>query len=133
MGTVTDPIADMLTRIRNANAAGHHEVRVPASKLKAEIARILKEEGFIQDWTWVDDGPQGTLRITLKYGPKRERVLRGIRRVSKPGLRVYVRRAQIPRVRGGLGVAILSTSRGILTDRQARRLGVGGEVLCYVW
>jgi small subunit ribosomal protein S8 len=133
MGTVTDPIADMLTRIRNANAAGHEEVRVPASKLKAEIARILKEEGFIQDWTWVHDGPQGTLRITLKYGPKRERVLRGIRRVSKPGLRVYVRRTQIPRVRGGLGVAILSTSRGILTDRQARRLGVGGEVLCYVW
>jgi small subunit ribosomal protein S8 len=133
MGTVTDPIADMLTRVRNANAAGHEEVRVPASKLKAEIARILKEEGFIQDWTWVHDGPQGTLRITLKYGPKRERVLRGIRRVSKPGLRVYVRRTQIPRVRGGLGVAILSTSRGILTDRQARRLGVGGEVLCYVW
>lgn len=133
MGTVTDPIADMLTRIRNANAAGHDEVRVPASKLKAEIARILKEEGFIQDWTWVHDGPQGTLRITLKYGPKRERVLRGIRRVSKPGLRVYVRRQEIPRVRGGLGVAILSTSRGILTDRQARRLGVGGEVLCYVW
>ncbi len=133
MGTVTDPIADMLTRIRNANAAGHDEVRVPASKLKAEIARILKEEGFIQDWTWVQDGPQGTLRITLKYGPKRERVLRGIRRVSKPGLRVYVRRQEIPRVRGGLGIAILSTSRGILTDRQARHLGVGGEVLCYVW
>jgi small subunit ribosomal protein S8 len=133
MGTVTDPIADMLTRIRNANAAGHEEVRVPASKLKAEIARILKEEGFIQDWTWIQDNPQGTLRIVLKYGPKRERVLRGIRRVSKPGLRVYVRRPEIPRVRGGLGVAILSTSRGILTDRQARRLGVGGEVLCYVW
>ncbi|MCS7236161.1 MAG: 30S ribosomal protein S8 [Armatimonadota bacterium] len=133
MGTVTDPIADMLTRIRNANAAGHDEVRVPASKLKAEIARILKEEGFIQDWTWIQDSPQGTLRIVLKYGPKRERVLRGIRRVSKPGLRVYVRRPEIPRVRGGLGVAILSTSRGILTDRQARRLGVGGEVLCYVW
>lgn len=133
MGTVTDPITDMLTRIRNANAAGHDEVRVPASKLKAEIARILKEEGFIQDWTWVQDSPQGTLRITLKYGPKRERVLRGIRRVSKPGLRVYVRRQEIPRVRGGLGIAILSTSRGILTDRQARHLGVGGEVLCYVW
>jgi len=133
MGIVTDPIADMLTRIRNANAAGHDQVSVPASKLKAEIARILKEEGFIQDWMWVHDGPQGTLRITLKYGPKRERVLRGIRRVSKPGLRVYVRRPEIPRVRGGLGIAILSTSRGILTDRQARRLGVGGEVLCYVW
>jgi small subunit ribosomal protein S8 len=133
MGIVTDPIADMLTRIRNANAAGHDQVSVPASKLKAEIARILKEEGFIQDWTWVHDGSQGTLRITLKYGPKRERVLRGIRRVSKPGLRVYVRRPEIPRVRGGLGIAILSTSRGILTDRQARRLGVGGEVLCYVW
>ncbi|MER3456437.1 MAG: 30S ribosomal protein S8 [candidate division GAL15 bacterium] len=133
MGIVTDPIADMLTRIRNANAAGHEEVRVPASKLKAEIARILKEEGFIQDWTWVNEGPQGTLRLLLKYGPKRERVLRGIQRVSKPGLRVYVRRSQIPRVRGGLGVAILSTPRGVLTDREARRLGVGGEVLCYVW
>ncbi len=133
MGTVTDPIADMLTRIRNANAAGHDQVSVPASKLKAEIARILKEEGFIQDWTWVHDGPQGTLRITLQYGAKRERVLRGIRRVSKPGLRVYVRQTEIPRVRGGLGIAILSTSRGILTDRQARQLGVGGEVLCYVW
>ena len=125
MGIVTDPIADMLTRIRNANAAGHEEVRVPASKLKAEIARILKEEGFIQDWTWVNEGPQGTLRLLLKYGPKRERVL--------PGLGVYVRRSQIPRVRGGLGVAILSTPRGVLTDREARRLGVGGEVLCYVW
>lgn len=133
MGIVTDPIADMLTRIRNANAAGHDQVSVPASKIKMEIARILKEEGFILDWTWVQDGPQGTLRITLKYGPKRERVLRGIRRVSKPGRRVYARRVELPRVMGGLGVAILSTSRGILTDRQARRLGVGGEVLCYVW
>lgn len=133
MGIVTDPIADMLTRIRNANAAGHDQVSVPASKIKMEIARILKEEGFILDWTWVQDGPQGTLRITLKYGPKRERVLRGIRRVSKPGRRVYARRLELPRVMGGLGVAILSTSRGILTDRQARRLGVGGEVLCYVW
>lgn len=133
MGTVTDPIADMLTRIRNANAAGHEQVSVPASKIKMEIARILKEEGFILDWAWVQDGPQGTLRITLKYGPKRERVLRGIRRVSKPGRRVYARRPELPRVMGGLGVAIVSTSRGILTDRQARRLGVGGEVLCYVW
>ncbi len=133
MGTVTDPIADMLTRIRNANAAGHDQVSIPASRLKVEIARILKEEGFIQDWKLISEGPQGTLRIVLKYGPKRERVLRGLRRVSKPGLRVYVRRQAIPRVRGGLGVAILSTSRGVLTDRQARRLGVGGEVLCYVW
>jgi small subunit ribosomal protein S8 len=133
MGTITDPIADMLTRIRNANAAGHDQVSIPASRLKVEIARILKEEGFIQDWKLTSDGPQGTLRIVLKYGPKRERVLRGLRRVSKPGLRVYVRRQALPRVRGGLGVAILSTSRGILTDRQARRLGVGGEVLCYVW
>ncbi len=133
MGTVTDPIADMLTRIRNANAAGHDQVSIPASRLKVEIARILKEEGFIQDWKLISEGPQGTLRIVLKYGPKRERVLRGLRRISKPGLRVYVRRQTIPRVRGGLGVAILSTSRGVLTDRQARRLGVGGEVLCYVW
>jgi small subunit ribosomal protein S8 len=132
-GVVTDTIADMLTRIRNASAARHESVDVPASRLKWEIARILKEEGFIADVQRIDRGPQGILRITLRYGPRREPVLTGIRRVSRPGLRVYARRAEVPRVRGGLGVAILSTSRGLMTDRQARRQGVGGEVVAYVW
>jgi len=133
MSKVTDPIADMLTRIRNANAAGHEEVTVPASRIKTEIVRILKEEGFIADYRVVPDGRQGILHIRLRYGPKKERVLTGLRRVSKPGLRIYVPRTKIPRVQGGLGIAILSTSKGILTDRQARAAGVGGEVLCYVW
>ncbi|MDQ7850182.1 MAG: 30S ribosomal protein S8 [Armatimonadota bacterium] len=132
-GVVTDTIADMLTRIRNASAARHETVDVPASRLKWEIARILKEEGFIADVQRIHRGPQGILRITLRYGPRREPVLTGIRRVSRPGLRVYSRRTEIPRVRGGLGVAILSTSRGLMTDRQARRQGVGGEVVAYVW
>jgi len=132
-GVVTDVIADMLTRIRNANAARHEYVEVPASRLKLEIARILKEEGFIAEVVRIDRPPQGVLRITLRYGPRREPILTGIRRVSRPGLRIYSRRTAIPRVRGGLGVAILSTSRGLMTDRQARRQGVGGEVLAYVW
>jgi small subunit ribosomal protein S8 len=133
VGVITDPIADMLTRIRNANSASHEHADVPASKLKIEIAKILKEEGFISSWTLIERGPQGVLRITLKYGPRKEHVLSGLTRVSRPGLRMYTTRTEIPRVRGGLGVAILTTSRGIMTDRQARRLGVGGEVLCYVW
>ena len=133
MGVITDPIADMLTRIRNANIAGHEHADVPASKLKVEIAKILKDEGFITNWTLSERGPQGVLRITLKYGPRKEHVLSGLTRVSKPGLRMYATRDQIPRVRGGLGVVILTTSRGIMTDRQARRMGVGGEVICYVW
>ncbi|KRT77470.1 MAG: 30S ribosomal protein S8, small subunit ribosomal protein S8 [Armatimonadetes bacterium CSP1-3] len=132
-GVITDTIADMLTRIRNANAARKDHVEVPASRLKREIARILKEEGFIADAHRVERGPQGVLRITLRYGPRREPVLTGIRRVSRPGLRIYSPRTAIPRVRGGLGVAILSTSRGLMTDRQARRQGVGGEVIAYVW
>jgi len=132
-GVVTDVIADMLTRIRNANAARHDYVEVPASRLKLEIARLLKDEGFIAEVQQVDRAPQGLLRITLRYGPRREPILTGIRRVSRPGLRIYSRRTEIPRVRGGLGVAILSTSRGLMTDRQARRQGVGGEVLAYVW
>lgn len=133
MGVITDPIADMLTRIRNANTAGHEHVEVPASKLKVEIAKILKDEGFIANWNLIDRAPQGVLRVTLKYGPRKEHVISGLRRVSKPGLRMYATRTEIPRVRGGLGVAILTTSRGIMTDRQARRIGVGGEVICYVW
>ncbi len=133
MTVVTDPIADMLTRIRNANSARHGQVEMPASKLKLAIARILKDEGFIGDWHLVERRPQGVLRINLKYGPHKENVLSGIRRVSRPGLRIYAKRDGIPRVRGGLGVVIVSTSQGIMTDRQARRHGVGGEVLCYIW
>ncbi len=133
MMVVTDPIADMLTRIRNANSARHGQVDVPASKMKQAIARILKEEGFITDWHLVERAPQGVLRINLKYGPRKEHILSGIRRVSRPGLRIYAQRAGIPRVRGGLGVAILSTSQGIMTDRQARQRRLGGEVICYIW
>ncbi len=133
MTEVTDPIADMLTRLRNANSARHGQVDVPTSKMKVAIARILKEEGFISDWHLVERTPQGLLRINLKYGPRKEQILSGIRRVSRPGLRIYAKRATIPRVRSGLGVAILSTSQGIMTDRQARRLGLGGEVICYIW
>lgn len=133
MGVITDPIADMLTRIRNANSAKHDHVDMPASKLKSEIAKILKDEGFIVEFHRIEKGPQGVLRITLRYGPRKEQVLSGLRRVSRPGLRMYTQREEIPRVRGGLGVAILTTSRGVMTDRQARKMGVGGEVICYVW
>ncbi|MBI3976100.1 MAG: 30S ribosomal protein S8 [Armatimonadetes bacterium] len=132
-GVITDSIADMLTRIRNASAARHEHVEIPASRLKAEVARLLKEEGFITEVQRLDRGPQGVLRVTLRYGARREPILTGIRRVSRPGLRIYSRRTEIPRVRGGLGVAILSTSRGVMTDRQARRQGVGGEILAYIW
>jgi len=131
--SLTDPVADLLARIRNSIHARHQKLDVPASKLKLEIARILKDEGFIADWHRIDRGPQGVLRITLKYGPRKETVLSGLTRVSRPGLRLYTGRAEIPRVRGGMGVVILTTSRGVMTDRQARRLGVGGEVICYVW
>ncbi len=133
MGVITDPISDMLTQIRNANRVRHDHVDIPASRLKMEIARILKDEGFIADWHRIDRGPQGVLRITLKYGPRKEAILSGLTRVSRPGLRMFTGRSAIPRVRGGMGVAILTTSRGVMTDRQARRLGVGGEVICYVW
>lgn len=129
----SDPVADALTRLRNANAAGHEAVDIPSSGLKVEIARILKEEGFIKDYKVIDDQKQGVLRIHLKYGPGNERVLRGITRTSKPGLRVYSRTPKIPRVLSGMGVAILSTSKGVMTDREARTRAVGGEVLCYVW
>jgi small subunit ribosomal protein S8 len=130
---MTDPIADMLTRLRNANSAYHESVTMPYSKLKANIAVILKAEGYIGTWT-VEDAPVGkNLTIQLKFGPNRERSLAGVRRVSKPGLRVYAKSTNLPRVLGGLGVAILSTSSGLLTDRQAAKKGVGGEVLAYVW
>jgi small subunit ribosomal protein S8 len=131
--TMTDPIADMLTRLRNANSAYHDTVTMPHSKLKAHVAEILQQEGYIAGWH-VDEAPVGqTLVLDLKYGPNRERSIAGIRRVSKPGLRVYAKSTNLPRVLGGLGVAIISTSTGLLTDRQAAKKGVGGEVLAYVW
>jgi len=130
---MTDPIADMLTRIRNANSAGHEKVDIPSSRLKMEIARILKGEGFIKNYKVIEDKWQGILRVTLKYGPGNEPALRGISRTSKPGLRVYAKGAKIPRVMSGLGVVILTTSRGVMTEQEAYRQRVGGEVLCYVW
>ncbi|KSW20693.1 30S ribosomal protein S8 [Cellulomonas sp. B6] len=131
--TMTDPIADLLTRLRNANSAHHDTVTIPFSKLKSHIAEILQAEGYITGWT-VEDAPVGkNLTITLKYGPNRERALAGVKRVSKPGLRVYAKSTNLPKVLGGLGVAILSTSSGLLTDKQAAKKGVGGEVLAYVW
>jgi len=129
----TDPIADMLTRIRNANTAGHETVDIPASKMKKSIAEILKEEGFIRSYDVVTEGPQGTLRITLKYGPEKEKVITGLRRISRPGLRVYSPRTEIPRLLGGLGLVILSTSKGVMSGKRAKREGYGGEVLAYVW
>ncbi|MDI2126878.1 30S ribosomal protein S8 [Yinghuangia seranimata] len=131
--TMTDPIADMLTRLRNANSAYHDDVVMPYSKIKSHIAEILQQEGYIQGWR-VEDAEVGkSLVIDLKYGPNRERSVAGIRRVSKPGLRVYAKSTNLPKVLGGLGVAIISTSQGLLTDRQAAKKGVGGEVLAFVW
>ena len=130
---ITDPIADMLTRIRNANSAKHQTVDVPVSKMKTAIAEILKEEGYIKGYEIVDDGKQGMIRITLKYGANKEKVISGIERVSKPGLRVYAGAAELPRVLKGLGIAIVSTSHGIMTDKKARALHTGGEVLAFVW
>jgi small subunit ribosomal protein S8 len=129
----TDPIADMLTRIRNASAARHKDLTIPSSKVKREIARVLTEEGFIESWTTAPDGVQETLSMQLKYAEGRTPVVSGLKRISKPGLRVYARKTEIPRVLGGLGLAILSTSRGIMTGSQARKLNLGGEVLCFVW
>ena len=130
---MTDPIADMLTRMRNANRVYKNTVTVPASKLKAGIAEILKLEGFIKDFKVVKEGPQGVLTIFLKYSPSRLRAINGMRRISKPGLRVYARKDQVPRVLGGLGIALISTSQGIMSDKQSRKHGLGGEVLCYIW
>jgi small subunit ribosomal protein S8 len=131
--TMTDPIADMLSRLRNANSAYHDDVSMPYSKIKSHIAEILQQEGYIASWK-VEDAEVGkTLTLMLKYGPSRERSIAGLRRVSKPGLRVYAKSTGLPRVLGGLGVAIISTSSGLLTDKQAARKGVGGEVLAYVW
>ncbi len=132
MGVITDPIADMLTRIRNALGARHPLVTVPTSRMKSEIAKILKAEGFIADYQVDKDHPE-ILRIHLRYGERKEGIITGLRRISRPGLRIYARREELPRVRGGLGVAILSTSKGVMTDREARRAGIGGEVLCFIW
>lgn len=134
--TMTDPIADMLTRLRNANTVYHETVEIPHSKIKAHIAEILKQEGYISSWSVREPGTGSvgrTLVLTLKYGPHRERSIAGLRRVSKPGLRVYAKSTNMPKVLGGLGVAIISTSQGLLTDRAATKQGVGGEVLAYVW
>ena len=130
---ITDPIADMLTRIRNANSSKHESVNVPASKLKIEIARILNEEGYINGYEVIDDGVQGVIKITLKYAANKQKVITGLKRVSKPGLRVYAGKDELPRVLRGLGIAIISTSKGIMTDREARKLHIGGEVLAFVW
>jgi small subunit ribosomal protein S8 len=130
---MTDPIADMITRIRNAVRARHPRVDIPASRFKAEIAKILEQEGYVSAVKMVDGAPQGTIRITLKYGPRGETVISGLERVSRPGRRVYLGSEDVPRVMGGLGTAILTTSRGVMTGREAQRAGVGGEVLCNVW
>ncbi len=131
--TMSDPIADMLTRIRNANMARHESVEIPASKIKLAVAKILKEEGFVKDFVFKADSKQGVIKITMKYGQGKERVISGIKRISKPGLRVYAQKDDVPKVLGGLGLAIVSTSQGVMTDKQARQKGFGGEVLCYVW
>ncbi len=130
---VTDPVADLLTRIRNANGANHDTVEAPASKLSMEIVRILQSEGFIKGFEMAKDAKFPTVRIQLKYSQRRDKVITNLKRVSKPGLRVYAKRDEVPRVLRGLGIAIVSTSKGVMTDREARRSGIGGEVLCYVW
>ena len=130
---MTDPIADMLTRIRNANSVLHDKVEIPGSKIKTAIAEVLKAEGFIKDYTFTEDNKQGVITVLLKYGAKRENVITGIKRISRPGLRKYSKHAELPRVLGGLGIAIISTSKGIMSDKQARKERVGGEVIAYVW
>lgn len=130
---MTDPIADMLTRIRNANSVHHDKVEIPSSKMKVAIAEILKTEGFIKDFEVIADNKQGVIKVSLKYGANKEKVISGIKRISKPGLRVYSQKDQLPRVLGGLGIALISTSQGLMTDKSARKAGLGGEVLAYVW
>ena len=130
---VTDPIADYLTRIRNANMVRHESLEVPASKTKLEIANILKAEGFIKNFDYTSDDKQGVIRVFLKYGPNNERVITGLKRISKPGLRVYAKTGDIPKVLNGLGIAIVSTSEGVITDKEARAKNIGGEVLAYIW
>ena len=130
---MTDPIADLLTRIRNANMVRHEKLEVPASNIKKEIAEILKREGFVRDVEYIEDNKQGIIRIFLKYGSSNERVITGLKRISKPGLRVYAKATEVPRVLNGLGIALVSTSQGVVTDKEARAKQLGGEVLAYVW
>ena len=130
---MTDPIADMLTRIRNANQMKHLTVLVPASKIKLEILKVIKEEGYIEDAEFVEDGKQGTIKVTVKYTDKKERVIKGITRISKPGLRVYAKSTEMPKVLNGLGIAVVSTSNGVMTDREPRQKHLGGEVIAYIW
>ena len=130
---MTDPIADMLTRIRNANAALHETVEIPASRMKAAVLEILKEEGFVKSVETVESGKHTALKVTLKYGSNNEKVITGIKRISKPGLQVYAKKEELPRVFGGLGIAVISTYKGVMSDKQARKEGLGGEVLAYVW
>ncbi len=131
--TMTDPIADMLTRLRNAQTAGHDTVSMPTSKKLVEIAKIMSQEGYIQGYEVIESKPRDILELTLKYGPKKEKIIRGIKRISKPGLRIYAGKEDLPRVLGGLGTAIISTSSGVMTDRDARKAGIGGEVIAYIW
>lgn len=131
--TMTDPIADMLTRIRNANTVRHTSLELPASNLKKELAEILKREGFIRDYEYIKDSKQGILRVFLKYGANNEKVITGLKKISKPGLRVYAKADELPRVLGGLGIAVISSSTGVITDKEARQKQIGGEVLAYIW
>jgi len=130
---ITDPIADMLTRIRNANTVRHSTVQIPSSNMKRAIAQILKQEGFIKDYELIRDQKQGSIRVHLKFGQNNQRIITGLKRISKPGLRVYAKKDDLPKVLGGLGIAIISTSRGMMTDREARKGGYGGEVVCFIW
>lgn len=130
---MSDPVADFLTRIRNGNMVMHETVEVPSSKVKMAIAGIMKDEGYIKEFEYIQDGKQGIIRVYLKYGPNKTRVITGLKRISKPGLRVYVQKDEIPKVLGGLGTAVISTSRGLMTDKAARKQGLGGEVICYIW
>ena len=130
---MTDPIADFLTRIRNANTVYMEKVEIPASKTKKNLANILKEEGYIKDVEYIEDGKQAFLRLYLKYGSNREKVITGLKRISRPGLRVYAQKDEVPKVLGGLGIAVISTSQGLMTDKEARKAGIGGEVMCYIW
>lgn len=131
--SMSDPIADFLTRIRNAGMVYHDKVEVPASRIKREIAELLKEEGYIKDVEYISDDKQGIIRLYLKYGPNRERVITGLKRISRPGLRIYAKKDEMPKVLGGLGIAVISTSKGIMSDKKARKEGLGGEVISYIW
>jgi len=130
---MTDPIADFLTRIRNANTVMHETAEIPGSKAKVALADIMKNEGYIKDFEVIEDGKQGIIRVYLKYGANREKIITGLKRISKPGLRVYVKKDEVPKVLGGLGTAVISTSKGVMTDKDARKQGLGGEVICYIW